>query len=479
MECNHCKHKTTPEKIRISHYSCPKCGLALRLSSALWVQMIADSGSWKELQALGNIIVGWAKVGSRQMSLAVMEFSSFGGSLNMEAAELLYMNMKRCARKGIPFVFVAASGGARLQEGVQSLYAMGKFASGARLLKKKGVPFIVLLSDPVAGGMLASGASLADITLAEKGAFIGFAGPRVLQSVGEDLGDFKQNAQAAFAFGKVDAVVERAEIRPLLGKLLSYFMPATRCYEAVVGSPVRTGISPLFKWNWQKRAGCQELLRDIGRLVYNSNELNEVNAWEQVMLARDPKKLSGRELIENYFEDFFPFSGDGLFQEDATIVVGLAIRNYKSFLVIATDLKNNFGMGGPAGYRKVLRAVQFANRIGIPIFSFINTPGARACVEAERGGIGHAIAKCLEFQNEIRVPFYSLITGQGGSGGALALTNGKDIYMTETSVFSVITPEGAASILYRDKEGKREAADKLNLTPKILLKQKMIKGVIK
>lgn len=218
-----------------------------------------------------------------------------------------------------------------------------------------------------------------------------------------------------------------------------------------------------------------------------ASTFSNLNPWQIVEIARHPDRPHALKYIENLFTQFFPLHGDRLFGEDKAIVGGLAKFNGQSVMVIGIEkgnsleekMQHNFGMPNPWGYRKAKRLMQMADKFNIPIITLIDTPGAYPGIEAEERGQGEAIAKSILACVSLRVPLISVIIGEGGSGGALALAAGDLTLMLEYSVFSVISPEGCASILWKDDKMNQEAAKNLALTAKDLKKLNIVDKIIK
>lgn len=211
------------------------------------------------------------------------------------------------------------------------------------------------------------------------------------------------------------------------------------------------------------------------------------SASEIVTLARESTRLTARELITHLFTDFIECHGDRYFADDPAIVGGLAFFNQQPVTVIGIqkgqDLTENinthFGSPTPEGYRKSLRLMQQAEKFNRPIITFVNTPGAFCGVEAEERGEGEAIARNLLEMSHLSVPIITIITGEGGSGGALALAVGNRVWMMEHSIYSILSPEGFASILWKDSSRSGEAADLMKLTANDLLELSVIDGIVR
>ena len=212
-----------------------------------------------------------------------------------------------------------------------------------------------------------------------------------------------------------------------------------------------------------------------------------LNAWQKTQVARHEERPKAKFFIENLFTNFINLSGDRHFSEDEAVLAGFAEFEGMSVLVLGQEkgddldsrLKRNFGMMRPEGYRKCIRLMQLANKFNIPIISFIDTPGAYPGIGAEQRGQAEAIASSIECCMSLKVPIISIVIGEGGSGGAIALASANKVLMFENAIYSVISPEGCASILWRDPSKSLEAAHAMKLTANELLKMKIIDEIIK
>ena len=233
---------------------------------------------------------------------------------------------------------------------------------------------------------------------------------------------------------------------------------------------------------------------DTQKIIKTEEEINQklkmtyanLNSWQKTLVARHEDRPRANFYINKIFSSFTPLSGDRLFGEDSSVTAGFGLINKKSVLVIGQEkgedltsrIKRNFGMMRPEGYRKCIRLMQLANRFQIPVITFIDTPGAYPGIGAEQRGQASAIATSIECCMSLRVPNISIIIGEGGSGGAIALASSNKVIMLENSIYSVISPEGCASILWRDPNKSLQAAEAMKLTAKDLLKSDIIDEVI-
>jgi acetyl-CoA carboxylase carboxyl transferase subunit alpha len=233
---------------------------------------------------------------------------------------------------------------------------------------------------------------------------------------------------------------------------------------------------------------------DTKKISESQEEINKklqeiysnLDPWETTLVARHEDRPKAKFFIDNLFEDFIPLSGDRFYGEDKSVITGFAKFNQKSVLVIGqekgdsleTRIERNFGMMRPEGYRKTIRLMKLANKFNIPIISFIDTPGAYPGVGAEERGQAEAIAKSIECCMSLSVPTFAIVVGEGGSGGAIALASSNKVIMLENAIYSVISPEGCATILWRDPKKTLDAAKAMKLSSKDLLELKVIDEII-
>ena len=232
----------------------------------------------------------------------------------------------------------------------------------------------------------------------------------------------------------------------------------------------------------QKISKIQSDLDEKLEMIYSN-----LDPWQTTMVARHEDRPKSKFFIDNLFEDFIPLSGDRHYGEDNAVLTGFAKFEGQSVLVIGqekgddldTRIKRNFGMMRPEGYRKTIRLMELANKFNLPIISFIDTPGAYPGVGAEERGQAEAIAKSIECCMKLKVPTIAIIIGEGGSGGAIALASSNKVAMLENAIYSVISPEGCATILWRDPKKMLDAAKAMKLSAKDLLDLNVIDEIIK
>ncbi len=237
--------------------------------------------------------------------------------------------------------------------------------------------------------------------------------------------------------------------------------------------------------------GDINIAEEIGKLQVTVSEklkstYSQLNAWQKVLVSRHPERPHFQDIIKNLFENYIPLSGDRNFSDDNALTGGTAFFRGKSIVTIGIDkgkntqdrVNKNFGMARPEGYRKAERLMELANKFSMPVLMFVDTAGAYPGKGAEERGQAEAIAKCIQKSLEITVPSISIITGEGGSGGAVALAIANNTLMLEHAIYSVISPEGCSSILWRSSENADQAAEALKLTAQDMEKFKIIDEII-
>ncbi|MGH2349850.1 MAG: acetyl-CoA carboxylase carboxyltransferase subunit alpha [bacterium] len=387
-------------------------------------------------------IIGRARIDRIPVMLIVLDFEFMGGTMGSVVGEKVAAAFEEATRRRLPVVSVVASGGARMQEGMLSLMQMAKTAAVRAVHNRAGLPYISVLADPTFGGVTASFASLGDVILAEPGAQIGFVGPRVIEmTLGEIPPPDSHRAESLLASGMIDLVVPRSSLRATIASVLSHLRPAdARRRPRSRTAPPRTAAA--------------------------------TTSWQEVQLARQAGRPTALDYVGRLFTKFVELHGDRLYGDDPAVVCGLGEFDGAPVVIVAqergrTEQEREFrrrGMALPEGYRKALRVMGLAAKFRLPVVTLIDTPGAHPGVESERRGIAHAIARNLQAMATLPTPIVSAVIGEGGSGGALALAVADLVLMLEHAVYSVISPEGAAAILWRDTARAQEVADALKIT---------------
>jgi acetyl-CoA carboxylase carboxyl transferase alpha subunit/acetyl-CoA carboxylase carboxyl transferase beta subunit len=449
---------------------CPECDHHLRLTARARIDLLVDTGSFVEKtfapapqDPLGftdvrhypdrlreaarrsgeseAVVVGTAGLGGTPVVVAVMDFGFLGGSMGIEVGRRVTEAAGLAMADRLPLVIVCASGGARMQEGVLSLFQMARASDAFGRLREAGLLSVCVLSDPTYGGVSASFATLGSVLVAERGAHIGFAGPRVVQeTIRAELPPGFQTAEFLLEHGLVDRVESRAELRPLLIRLLGLHD------RAADGTLPAADRPPL------PAAAIAD-------------------PWDVVQKARVVERPTTLDYLARAFDDFVELHGDRAFADDPAIVGGVAALDGRRVVVIGHEkghtvrerVARNFGMPHPEGYRKALRLLQHAEDFGLPVVTLVDTPGAHPGPEAEERGQSHAIAEIIMRSSRLRVPVVAVVTGEGGSGGALALCTSDRLLVLQNAYLSVISPEGCAAILWRTAAEAPTAARAMRL----------------
>ncbi|MEV2199194.1 carboxyl transferase domain-containing protein [Streptomyces fradiae] len=387
-----------------------------------------------------SVVFGEAEVGGVRCALLAFEFGFLGGSLGRRTGDRLCAAYRLARERGVPLVSLVATGGSRMQEGMVALTQLQRVARESVLLREAGVPHVAVLRDPATGGGWATVGAGADVVLALPGAQVGFAGARVRPA---DADPAAYTAEGQLAAGHVDAVVPPGGLRALLGRWLTAL---TRPAPAAVPPPVLPG----------------------------GGEGLPGSGWEAVTRARDPRRPRAEAYLDACFEERLPLTGDRCGGTDPGMLCGVGLRDgygvvYAAQCGTATR---------PAGYRTAARAVRLADQLGLPVLTLVDTPGAANDAEAERAGAGPAIAEMFAAVAGARVPVTTLVVGEGGSGGALALAAPGNTWATRDSYFSVIAPELAAAILKRPPQDAPRTAGQLRLRPQDLVELGVVRGIV-
>ena len=395
-----------------------------------------------------------------------MDLKFIGGSMGWGVGEKVARLMERCVADRMPALVFSATGGARMQESLVALMQMAKTSGAAGKLAQAGLPYISVLTDPTYGGVTASFAFLGDIIIAEPKAAMGFAGPRVIEVTNVKLPPGVQTAEFQYEHGMVDLIAPRGQLRETLGRLLKWSMEPAKM-----------------------RADQTHFLSPTPAVVPDVTthpDALELTAWERVQLARNPGRPLALDYIEAVIEDFTELHGDRRYADDGAMVTGLGRLNGMPIAIIAQQkgknsaerLQRNFGSAKAEGYRKALRVMELAGRLGRPVLALMDTKGADCLEEAEARGVSEAIAVNQRDMFSLPVPVVCVVIGEGGSGGAIGIGVGDVVLMQENAYYSVIAPESCAAILWRSPERKAEAAAALKLTAQDALALGVASGIV-
>ena len=484
-KCNKCGAAILTEEVKSAGYICPKCQGYFRVHAYERIRMTVDEDSFEEwekdmefvnpLEFKGYeekvkslkektglseaVVTGKASIEGNPAVIAVCDGRFLMASMGQVVGEKITRAVERATKEQLPVIIFACSGGARMQEGIVSLMQMAKTAAALKQHSDAGLLYVSVLTDPTTGGVTASFAMLGDVILAEPKALIGFAGPRVIeQTIGEKLPKGFQRSEFLLEHGFIDRIVERKEMRTVLANIL-------QMHQNFKGSVTQSPIQTVEK---------------------ERQSVQAKDAWERVTISRKNDRPVGQDYIRTLFSDFLEFHGDRCYGDDSAIIGGIARFAGIPVTVIAQakgkstkeNVAHHFGMPSPEGYRKALRLMKQAEKFKRPILLFVDTPGAFCGIEAEERGQGEAIARNLFEMSSMKVPVLSVVIGEGGSGGALALAVADEVWMLENAIYSVLSPEGFASILWKDSKRASEAAEVMKLTAADLKKLGVIEAVI-
>ena len=491
-KCNKCGQPIYVEDVKNNYYVCPKCNGYFRVHAYRRIEMLADEGTfeeWNKEMPFSNplnfpgyekkvlaareksrlneaIVTGKCKVDGNPAVVGVCDARFIMSSMGHVVGEKITDAIERATREKLPVILFACSGGARMQEGIVSLMQMAKTSAALKRHHEAGQLFISVLTDPTTGGVTASFAMLGDIILAEPHALIGFAGPRVIeQTIGQKLPEGFQRSEFLLEHGFVDKIVERKDQKRVIGQIL--YMHRSHKMNIELKNPVETAGTFVDKPSKSQADGGK-------------------TAWDTVLLSRKSDRPVATDYINALFDEFIEFHGDRYFKDDGAIVGGVAMFHGMPVTVIGQqkgkntkdNIIRNFGMPSPDGYRKALRLMKQAETFGRPVICFVDTPGAFCGLEAEERGQGEAIARNLFEISDLKVPVLSIVIGEGGSGGALAMAVADEVWMLENAIYSILSPEGFASILYKDSKKAPDAAKVMKVTAKDLLQLKLIERIV-
>lgn len=491
MKCGNCGEAVYTEDVENNDHVCPKCGYNFRLDAWQRIEMVLDEGSFEEWnndletsnplnfpgykEKLATvrektglneaIVTGEGKIHGQSVAMGVCDSRFLMGSMGEVVGEKVTRLVETATAKKLPLIIFCCSGGARMQEGIVSLMQMAKTSQAIKRHNDNGLLYVSVLTDPTTGGVTASFAMLGDIILAEPGALIGFAGPRVIeQTIGQKLPKGFQRSEFLLEKGLIDGIVKRRELRDTLSEIV-------RMHTA------KEDRINTYSHYLRKNKPIEAIpLKDNATM----------DCWSKVLASRSATRLTALDYINKIFKDFIELHGDRAFRDDGSIVGGIATIGGKPVTVIGQqkgkntkeNILRNFGMPYAEGYRKALRLMKQAERFNRPIICFVDTPGAFCGIEAEERGQGEAIARNLYEMSGLKVPVLTIVIGEGGSGGALALAVGNEVWMLENSTYSILSPEGFASILWKDSKRAGEASEVMKITARDLKELNIIEKII-
>ena len=462
---------------------CPVCRFHYAMSARDRIASVVDQGSFREINRsivsldplsfssrvsyrrrifsdqrrtglTEAVVTGTCSIGDSPAVLVVLDFGFMGGSMGTVVGEKVALAFEHGVKRKLPVVAIVTSGGSRVQEGLLSLLQMAKTTVASNRFTEKRLPFIAVLTNPSTGQVFASFANLADVTLAEPGAIVGFAptlpptGANVRPNASE-----AHTSEAQLESGMIDGVVPRTELRETISVLLEL-------------------MSPEFRLSYRTRRRRS--------LV----SLPKQRAWQSVNLARHTSRPTTMDYIGRIVLNFVELRGDRSFGDDPSIVCGLGHLGAQTVMLIGQErgrndkLDRHDGMTLPEGFRKACRAMKLAEKFEIPVITFIDTPRPYPGLESESRGIGNAIATCMSTLASLQVPTIAAVIGEGGSEGALALAVSDRVLMMQNAIYTVMSPEDAAGLIYQDETMVKEVAESLRLTAGDCLELGLIDEVV-
>lgn len=502
IRCANCQSAMMREDFYANNQVCNSCNYHYRINAWERIWLVVDEGSFVEMDSnvrAGNpinfegysekiaslqvqtglneaVVSGKATIHGVETYIAAMDPRFLMGSMNSAVGEKIVRVFEKATEEKLPVVIFTLSGGARMHEGIVSLMQMATTSAAAKKHSDAGLLYISFMTDPTTGGVTASFASLGDVILSEPGAIIGFAGRRVIEgTTAEKLPEYFQRAEFQEEHGFIDSIIPRSQIRDTLGNLLSFHYPekesTSKAYLSMSRSKDRTN-----------EVDSSEFLgRENTQVIYSLDDAKDIEfkkGHECLEIIRTKGRPNSMVYLPLIFDYTFELKGDRFYGEDPAIWTGLASFRGMPVTVIAErkgrnlseNNLTNFGMPHPEGYRKALRVMKLSEKFNRPIITFVDTSGAYAGVEAEERGQGDAIARAIAEMSQINVPIVTVVLGEGGSGGALAVAVSDRLAMLSNSIYSVISPRGFASLLWKDPSREGEAADIMNITAIDLMK---------
>lgn len=495
IKCPKCGKMVERDRVVKKKYICYECGGYFRVKTNNRIRMVADPKTfepWFEDMEVSNpldyegyedklaaarektglkeaVTVGRCKVFGEDIVLGICDSRFMMASMGHVVGEKITCAIERATALNLPVFIFCCSGGARMQEGIVSLMQMEKTSAAIRKHGDAGLLYCSILTDPTTGGVTASFAMLGDVIMAEPGALVGFAGPRVIkQTIGQELPEGFQTSEFLVEHGIIDGIVKRENLKKTI-----YFLVKTHQCN---GKKTYADYRPNEEFHFE----LSETLKE------QSWFSTPRSAWEKVKAVRQVERPSASDYISHIFDFFVESHGDRVFRDDKAMIGGLAFLDGQPVTIIADEKgkdfkecqERNFGMPMPEGYRKALRLMKQAEKFNRPVISFVNTSGAFCGIEAEERGQGEAIARNLMEMSSLKVPVLCLMIGEGGSGGALATAVGNEVWMMENATYSILSPEGFASILWKDANRAKEASEVMNITAQDLKRLGVIEEII-
>ena len=467
--CLFCEEPISDSPSYLTYRVCPFCRFHYTVTARERIELLVDKGTFKEnykyvktveplsfsrrnryrkfLEQDQNrtglteaAVAGKCRIGDVETMLIVLDFGFMGGTMGSVVGEKVSMAFENAARRGIPAVAVVSGGGVRIQEGVLSLMQMAKTVTATNRLRGEEVPFIVVLANPSTGQAYASFANLADVILAEPGSLIGLSPLRILREVSKmPLPLDAHTAEAHVGHGLLDNVVDRENLQPRIASILQILTAQKH-----------------------GKSNHKNLLKS------ELEECDEVEPWEAMTAARNSDRPQASAYFRSILDPFIELRGDRLNSDDRSVVTGIGFMDGLAVAVIGQQrrplVEGERYHVFPDGLRKAQRLIDLASRFKLPLVTLIDTQGADPGLEAEEQGIGNAIARTLSSMLTVPTPMVSVVIGEGGSEGALALGLSDRILMQQFAIYSPISVNHTLGAVHHDHMLDREAAEALMLT---------------
>ncbi|MED5428520.1 MAG: acetyl-CoA carboxylase carboxyltransferase subunit alpha/beta [Chloroflexota bacterium] len=483
-ECFLCESTLTDSDMYQKYKVCHTCRFHYSMTARERVESLADLGTFKESnrwltsidplsfktrtsykkslfddQARTGlteaVITGSCTIDGLSCILIALDFGFMGGSMGSVVGEKISLAFENAAKRKIPVITIITSGGYRIQEGILSLMQMAKTVLASNQLQQKGIPHISVLANPSTGQAYASFANMADIIISEPGAIVGVNPIRSISGDDQKETESTHTSESHLSHGTLDAVTERTKLKGVISVLLDLFNK-----EFTI-----------------KRTSS-------GQITYPTAQPTE--AWHSVQIARHNSRPTSMDYMARIMDNFVELHGDRVYGDDPSIVCGLGQIGGQTVVVIgqqrdqtldSTDEGSN-ARTMPEGFRKAQRALKIAEKFELPVITLVDTPGANLSSEAEERGLGHAIASTLALISSLTVPTISTIIGEGGSSGALALGIADRVIMLENAIYSAVSPEEAAELIYQDEEKAEEVVGSLRLTARDCMEMEIVDQVV-
>ena len=483
-ECFLCESTLTDSDMYQKYKVCHTCRFHYSMTARERVESLADLGTFKESnrwltsidplsfktrtsykkslfddQARTGlteaVITGSCTIDGLSCILIALDFGFMGGSMGSVVGEKISLAFENAAKRKIPVITIITSGGSRIQEGILSLMQMAKTVLASNQLQQKGIPHISVLANPSTGQAYASFANMADIIISEPGAIVGVNPIRSISGDDQKETESTHTSESHLIHGTLDAVTDRTKLKGVISVLLDLFNK-----EFTI-----------------KRTSS-------GQITYPTAQPTE--AWHSVQIARHNSRPTSMDYMARIMDNFVELHGDRVYGDDPSVVCGLGQIGGQTVVVIgqqrdqtldSTDEGSN-ARTMPEGFRKAQRALRIAEKFELPVITLVDTPGANLSSEAEERGLGHAIASTLALISSLTVPTISTIIGEGGSSGALALGIADRVIMLENAIYSAVSPEEAAELIYQDEEKAEEVVGSLRLTARDCMEMEIVDQVV-